>query len=145
MRLLAHFTASGLSRGVFLRLAPVAAALTTGLAAAEASPPAATPATTTAAVLLERWPVLGAVAAVIVLASGIFLLRGVIGRRLDRWTVGGRIVAGFGSVLLVLAGVSGVSYEATQRCESTFAAFTGEVEQTNTATEIAMQRSPAEP
>jgi len=135
---LAQIFAAGAARRARLRLAALVAALTPGLAAAEASPPAAGPTALTAALVLERWPVLAAVAAVVVLASGIFLLRGAIGRRLDRWTVGGRIVAGFGSVLLVLAGVSGVSYDATQRCESTFAEFTAEVEKTNTATEIAL-------
>jgi len=103
----------------FRRLIPcgftlVASYGATRLPAAEAIAADPTPAASFLA--SNHWPAL-ALGIAVGIAAVAYLLRKVLQRRLDRLTVEGRIAAGFGSVLLVLAGVSGVAYQATLLCD----------------------------
>lgn len=59
-------------------------------------------------------------------------------RTLDRWTLDKRIAAGFSSVLIVLMGLAAFAFHATQQSEHRFVDFTGSIERTNVATEIAL-------
>jgi methyl-accepting chemotaxis protein len=57
-------------------------------------------------------------------------------RRMRQWSVGRRIAAGFGAILLVLASVAALAYGAIRFCDRAFTEFTSDAEHTNTSTEI---------